>query len=1151
MRPTPSLLAILLVAAGLLAAPAAAKEEDEELLDVFGGLGTASSLESEEDQDEEPPAERRAGEGTIRGRVFDGETGDPVAGATVIVEWAEAGQDGEPRQEVQISRPDGTFEFPSIPPGRYTLTFIKSGYRLSNMTDFGVEPDTVNRADFPLPPIATVASDEILELDAFVVEASAVGEMLTSLELRVESDQLLNILSAEDLSKYAASDVADALKRVAGVNVVEGQFAIIRGLEDRYSSTLYNGSPVPSPDPNRQSVQLDLFPSDIVGDLVVSKTFGAEHPSNSSGGSVDIVTHQYTEEPFEIKLSAGSGWEQYALDRFLRLNTDSPTGVEIDGSDVIETDFSASMGGHIELLGRELSFKGITSREVDFKTLVGFQETQEPRRRNLGTQEEQVPSNFPEQSGGLALGELALSDGRFEGTRSDREEQRTAYLGFGFDLDREARHRIDASVFYTRKEEEEVELKENGFFPGFDYGEIVALEGGDTDRLRFDDITPQAFVDAATIESWIANGVRTSRFDVPQGRGHLWFGSFMESRAVARTRDLRVFQLNGRHEIPGIEGLRVAWSANQATTGQSEEASRARIFYEPEDRFQTPTRFPVAPEDLGPGRFAINPDLTISGVDVEETQDFARIDVSYERPLLEFLELEVGAGAWWERSKRGVDARFLDFPIVSKSSCSRTPICTASGATSFVVNGDTLREAGENVFPALIAGEESRFAGDKLSTNDGAREIQAYHLDLKLTLFDDVDLLAGLRREEIEITTEADALVGLLDGRAETFPTRYLLFDRLDNPDSPIEGGAPTGSIFNDQLLNITVPADPVTGIVDIGSEELPSLLNAAIDETRTLPSFGITYRPIEGMTLRTAYSKTVARPSFRELGFYVTVPPGKKDLEVGNPQLQLSDVESVDARLEYTWGPFGDLFAVSAFFKTIDLPIEKIVIRDPLNFDDTSRAIFRTWFNNPNEATLWGIEVEGRKNLGFLNLGSLGWDWLEYLSVGANFTYIDAEVGRTDAELQRSEGFFGTLPEDADRERFSRLAPKRRLFGQPEWIGNADLSFDHPEWGTRFTLAFFAISDVLDAAGSANPQANFQITSFTLDEYIDAFHQLDLIFRQKLWRGIELKVSLKNLTDSQRGVIYDPEQTRGEIAERRTRVGRDYSFSLSFEHQF
>jgi outer membrane receptor protein involved in Fe transport len=280
-------------------------------------------------------------------------------------------------------------------------------------------------------------------------------------------------------------------------------------------------------------------------------------------------------------------------------------------------------------------------------------------------------------------------------------------------------------------------------------------------------------------------------------------------------------------------------------------------------------------------------------------------------------------------------------------------------------------------------------------------------------------------------------------------------------------------------------------------------------------------------------------------MGFYVTVEPGTDDLFVGNPQLQLSDVESWDLRAEYTWGSRGDLVAASLFMKEIDDPIESIVVRNPVNAEASSSALFRTFFNNPNQGKVRGVELEARKSLDFF-----GVEVLEYVSIGGNFTYIDAEVDRTEAELARSGNFFGVVP--GENERFRELEQTRRLFGQPEWIANADISFDHPDWGTKATLSFFAISDVLDAAGSASLNNGNEVIALTLDRYVDSFNQLDFTLSQKVHverlRGdLTFKFSAKNLTDSSRGIIYDPSQTRDEIAERSFKVGRDFSFSLTY----
>ena len=134
----------------------------------------------------------------------------------------------------------------------------------------------------------------------------------------------------------------------------------------------------------------------------------------------------------------------------------------------------------------------------------------------------------------------------------------------------------------------------------------------------------------------------------------------------------------------------------------------------------------------------------------------------------------------------------------------------------------------------------------------------------------------------------------------------------------------------------------------------------------------------------------------------------------------------------------------------------------------------------------------------------------------------------------------------DTRESLYDSLADSRRLFGQPEWIGNADIEFDQPDWGTKVTLALFAISDVLDAAGNASISNVGQIYALTLDSYIASYHQLDLIFRQTLG-DFSLKVTAKNLTNTERKIIYDPYQTADEVAERSVKVGRDYSISISY----
>jgi outer membrane receptor protein involved in Fe transport len=968
-------------------------------------------------------------------------------------------------------------------------------------------------------------SDQPPEIEEFVVVASPAEAIMQA--SRIDADELINTLNAEEFSKFAASDVADALKFVPGVNVVEGQFAIIRGLEDRYSSTLFNFAPVPSPDPDSQSPQLDLFPSEIVSNLVVAKTFGPDLPSNSSGGSINILTQDYPEE-FELKLSTGSGLNSSAWDRFLRFDDGSPVGQEVDGSDTIESESGASVGGRGEFLGRGLRYKALFNREIDYETGEGYQEGREPR----AAQSRPFPRPpVVTRSGDLSLGELSLSAGRFDLTESERAEQTTAYLGLGTDLDQEGSHRIDSSFFYTRKKTEVVQLKENGSFPNLDYGRLVEAQ------LAGEPISESYFDGFATPGAWMRS-VRDEASSTT--RGPLWLDSFQQSQSFDTERDLWVHQMNGDHHVDQIEGLHFSWAANHAKTTQTEAAKGVQYAYEGAS-LNIPTEFPVSVEGVGTGVYLANDGIFVNDNDIEEKQNFARFDVDYEFTPLEPLTLQLNSGVWYEHANRDVASSFLQQASVG-------------GSTQFAIRGETPQELGENLFIELDQGSDGTLGGSRDTTNESSRKIKAWNLGAKATLWEQLDLLGGLRGESIFIESLNDPFTGEFDpqdGTPKIFPSAYLFFDRRDNPAREFETPpAVPGTVFNDEILGIEVPIDPITGLVDLSDRAaIDSLLNGEIDETFLFPTFGVAYRPIEGLSLRGAYSQTVARPSFREMGYYVSVEPATDDLLIGNPQLGLSEVESFDARAEYTWGGLGDLAAASAFYKRIQDPIESIVVRDPTNFDQSSNALYRTFFNNPNEATLWGIELEARKYFDFV-----GFDFAQYVSLGGNFTYIDATVGRTDAELARSQAFFGVA--SGDEEQFVELDPERRLFGQPKWIANADLTFQHPDWGTKATLAVFAISNVLDAAGSASIAPDGTITSFTLDRYIDSFYQVDFnlsqTWRIALLRGdVTFKASAKNLTNSPRKIIYDPDQTRNEIAERSLKIGRDLSLSVTYSFSF
>ncbi len=122
-----------------------------------------------------------------------------------------------------------------------------------------------------------------------------------------ETSQVASFLSSQDLARQGDANAALALSRLSGLSVVDGKFAYVRGLGDRYSAALLNGSALPSPEPLRRTVPLDLFPSGVLDGAVVQKTYSADLPGEFGGGLIDLRTLRRPLAPF-VKVKIGSGY---------------------------------------------------------------------------------------------------------------------------------------------------------------------------------------------------------------------------------------------------------------------------------------------------------------------------------------------------------------------------------------------------------------------------------------------------------------------------------------------------------------------------------------------------------------------------------------------------------------------------------------------------------------------------------------------------------------------------------------------------------------------------------------------------------------------------------------------------------------------------
>ena len=160
------------------------------------------------------------------------------------------------------------------------------------------QTETAPTQQTPAEQAEPATVDEIVVLGRYIPEPNR------------ESSEVAAFLTSEDLERTGDSNAAAALTRVTGLSIVEGRFIYVRGLGERYSSALLNGSPLPSPEPLQRVVPLDLFPSSILDGVTVQKTYSPNFPGEFGGGVIDLHTIDAPADPFfTMKLSLGGNTE--------------------------------------------------------------------------------------------------------------------------------------------------------------------------------------------------------------------------------------------------------------------------------------------------------------------------------------------------------------------------------------------------------------------------------------------------------------------------------------------------------------------------------------------------------------------------------------------------------------------------------------------------------------------------------------------------------------------------------------------------------------------------------------------------------------------------------------------------------------------------
>ena len=237
--------------------------------------------------------------GPISGIVKDKKTGEPLIGSVVQVKGSNT--------QMTTTGLDGTFSLKDLPDnGRVTLVITYMSYKTKEVT-----------VDMSTPSQLTIDMEEdAKQLGEVVVTGFKSNRTDRSAVAMVKnSDNMLNVMSQQAIQLSPDVNVASVLQRVSGVTMEssasgEATYAILRGMDKRYNYTLVNGMKIPSPDDKNRYIPMNLFPSDLMDRLVVSKTLNADMEGDAAGCVIDMNMKDAPGQ-FQLQANAAVGMSDF------------------------------------------------------------------------------------------------------------------------------------------------------------------------------------------------------------------------------------------------------------------------------------------------------------------------------------------------------------------------------------------------------------------------------------------------------------------------------------------------------------------------------------------------------------------------------------------------------------------------------------------------------------------------------------------------------------------------------------------------------------------------------------------------------------------------------------------------------------------------
>ncbi len=924
---------------------------------------------------------------TISGTVYDQAIDDILPGAVVKV----ANTGNGARADM-----DGNFQL-EIEPGTYELVFTFIGYEPVTQAVTVAAGEEVKLGKIKMGDIKEV------ELDEAVVQAKISRKTENAmLSVKKLSSNVIDGITSDNFRKIGDGDAAATIKRVPGVSINEGKYVYVRGLGDRYTKTTLNGVDIPGLDPDRNTLQLDIFPTSVMDNIIVKKSFTADLPADFTGGIVDIGLKDFPEAK-KIQISGNLGYNPQ-----FHFNND-----------------------YLYYKGSSTDFLGFDNGQRDIPATSNIPSFSDAISDPTGPQAQrfaEILSDFdPHMSALQKMSGLDFGFGASMGNFFQKSENRSSAYNVLVNYKNHTKFYQDAEYgqygLLADPSETQMEMREQQVG---DYGvseALLSLMGGYTmNRAKSKYLFNVLHIQSGESKAGIFNFEKSN-----QGSDYVGFQHNLEYQQKSLTN----LYLSGKYDFKP-SNWELEWKA-------APTLSRMK---DPDIRF---TRY----VNRG-GSPAIG---TEGGLPQRIWRDLTEVDLNLKTDATKTTEL-FGREA---KVKTGISYNFKNRDYVLRSFY----INPRPGSRSIDLTGNP----DELFFPEnLWPNQENVTMGVIYQALFQPRNSNEYNAN--------VNNIAAYGSLDAELTPKLKTIIGL---RAENYVQRY------------------TGE---NQVGDIVLDNDKV------------------LDNLGLYPSLNLVYSATDKSNIRFSATRTVARPSMKELSYAEIYDPltGRTfigglfqdvDYQTGKTywdgQLVSTKINNFDLRYEI-FPSVGNTFSVGAFYKHLQNPIEIVQ-----SFKQAGAFQPR----NVGDGQVLGAELEYRHDLGFISSSMKPW------SINLNMTYTQSSIQYSETEKESRE---------ANKRTGQTIGDSREMAGQAPYMINGGISYDGRAGGNGLEAGLFY--------NVQGPTLMYVGIVDRPDIYSVPFHSLDFNLNKNF--GIEdqyrVGFNVTNLLGAKRQEVFKSYQSDDQI---------------------